>query len=126
MHKQLFEYAVIRLVPKPEREEFVNVGVILYCKSLKYLGLQYTINTAKLKALCPQDFCIHELTQHLQAFQAISNGTSSSPISKLNAPSRFRWLTATRSTIVQTSKTHPGLCTNPAETLQKLHEQLVL
>lgn len=124
---QLFEYAVIRVVPRPEREEFLNVGVILYCKDLDYLSMLYTLNNEKLLSLC-NDVCIDELKEHLAAFEHICNGNTSSlsPIAALNTASRFRWLTATRSTILQSSKVHPGLCTDPAETLQKLFAQLVL
>lgn len=122
----LFEYAVIRLVPRPEREEFINVGVIVYCAGKDFLAMKYDLSDQKLNAICPSMDC-SELKQHLEAFEQICNGTSTgSPIARLDKPSRFRWLTATRSTIVQTSKVHPGLCDDPADTLQRLYTQLVL
>ncbi len=124
--KHLFEYAVIRVVPRVEREEFLNVGVILYCRDLKFLECTYTLNKEKLQALCA-DFDCQEVEEHLQAFEWICMGDAKGgSIARLDIASRFRWLTATRSTIVQSSKVHPGLCDDPKEELKKLHEQLVL
>jgi hypothetical protein len=121
-----FEYAIIRLVPKVEREEFLNVGVILYCKTLQYLHTLVNIDESKIRALS-DGIDITELNEHLSAFKQISDGTkTSSPISALDIASRFRWLTATRSTIVQTSKVHPGISDNPEETIRKLFKQYVL
>lgn len=127
MHeKLLFEYGVIRVVPRVEREEFVNVGIILYCKQKKYLNCVYTLSIEKLSVLCPLLEC-DEVEAYLLSFEAICKGRKEAgSIGKLDLPSRFRWLTATRSTVVQTSKVHPGFCDDPDETLQKLFEQLVL
>ena len=122
----LFEYAVVRVVPRVEREEFLNVGVILYCAKLNFLKTLYTINEDRLEIFCKQ-IDKQELKQNLEAFERICNGSANAgPIGKLDAPSRFRWLTATRSTILQTSKVHPGFCIDPLETLNKLYAQLVL
>ena len=122
----LFEYAVVRVVPRVEREEFLNVGVIVYCPKLKFLQTLYTINEDRLEIFCKQ-IDKQELKQNLEAFERICNGSANAgPIGKLDAPSRFRWLTATRSTILQTSKVHPGFCIDPLETLNKLYAQLVL
>jgi hypothetical protein len=124
--KYLFEYAIIRIVPRVEREEFLNSGVILYCKDRKFLKCLYTLNKEKVNALCGEVDC-EEVEEHLRSFDRICNGAKDGgPIALLDLPSRFRWLTATRSTVVQSSKVHPGLCTDPQETLQKLYEQLVL
>jgi len=124
--QHLFEYAVIRIVPRVEREEFLNVGVILYCKSLQFLQTKFTIDEERLRAFAGY-LDMAELHEHLCVFEKISNGDfTAGEIAKLDLPSRFRWLTATRSTIVQTSKVHPGLCTDAVATLTKLHEQLVL
>jgi hypothetical protein len=124
--KHLFEYAVIRAVPRVEREEFLNVGIILYCRSKRFLECMYKIDKEKLQVLCPTLECGY-VDGNLQSFENICKGEKTdSPISSLDAASRFRWLTATRSTIVQTSKVHPGFCKEPKETLQKLFEQLVL
>ncbi len=124
--KHLFEYAVIRIVPRVEREEFVNAGIILYCRSQKFLGCLHQVNHQKLKAICAKLDC-RDVESHLTSFVAICEGKKGdSPISSLDAPSRFRWLTATRSTVVQTSKVHPGFCASPGATLQKLFEDFVL
>ncbi len=124
--KYLFEYTVLRIVPKVEREEFLNVGVVLYCPQQKFLEVLYHLNGEKIKAFaCELD--IPEIGQYLQAFEKICAGTKDSgPIGKLPVADRFRWLTATRSTVVQTSKTHTGLSPDPKETLQRLFTQLVL
>jgi hypothetical protein len=123
----LFEYAVIRVVPRVEREEFVNVGVILYCKKQGFLGFLYQVDEDRLKALSA-DLDVDEIKQNLSAFEQIALGSpQSGPIGQLDMASRFRWLTATRSTVVQASKVHPGLCAGDLnERLRRLFEQLVL
>ena len=124
--KHLFEYAVIRVVPRVEREEFLNVGVIVYCSRLKYLELIYTLDTDRLLTFYPK-LDIAELAQHLQAFEAITKGSKDGgPIAQLDLANRFRWLTATRSTILQFSKVHPGFCGDPAAALRRMHATLVL
>jgi len=123
--KQVFEYAIIRVVPKVEREEFINVGVILFSKKLKFLKTLYKVDEKRLNALC-DTLDIDEVAQYLKAFQQISEGhPDGGPIAKLDQPSRFRWLTATRSTVVQASKVHPGFCNEPEKALEKLFEQMV-
>jgi DUF3037 family protein len=122
----LFEYAVIRIVPRVEREEFLNVGVILYCAKKKFLQTMFEINHHRLLAFCNK-LNVTEVEDNLQAFERICMGAEGSgPIGKLDTASRFRWLTATRSTVVQTSRVHPGFCTDPGETLTHLYNQLVL
>jgi hypothetical protein len=124
--KLLFEYAVIRVVPRVEREEFLNVGIILYCRKRKFLECLTNINTQRLKAFCPA-LEINEVEQYLVSIQQVCAGTKEAgTIGQLDIASRFRWLTATRSTVVQSSKVHPGFCTDPKETLQHLYEQLIL
>ena len=124
--KHLYEYAVIRVVPRVEREEFLNTGVILYCPRQKYLQLIYTLDTDRLLAFYPK-LDIAELEEHLRAFETITLGhKEGGPIAHLDIASRFRWLTATRSTILQTSKVHPGFCGDPAAALHRLHAALVL
>ncbi len=123
---QLFEYAVIRIVPRVEREEFLNVGVILYCAKQKYLKARFEVNEERLRAFCGK-LDIPEVEENLKAFERIcTGGTGAGPIGKLDIASRFRWLTATRSTVVQTSRVHPGLCKDPGEALDRLYGQLVL
>ncbi len=122
---RLFEYAVIRIVPRPEREEFVNAGVMVYCPGKKFLGIRTLMPEAKLLALDP-NLSLKEVKLHLHAFQEICCGKSpDSPIAQLDNASRFRWLTATRSAILQTSKVHPGLCEDPEVTLEKLFLEMV-
>lgn len=124
--KHLFEYAVIRVVPCVEREEFLNVGVILYCASQRFLKTIYTLPADRLKAFSPKADSA-ELAQRLHAFEEVCmGGKHGGTIGQLPAASRFRWLTATRSTVVQTSAVHPGLCQDPEETLNRLHQELVL
>ena len=120
-----FEYAVIRVVPKVEREEFMNVGVILYCQSLSFLDAAFTLDEERLHALS-QGLEMMEIKKHLAAFCDIcKGGPGAGPIGKLDMGSRFRWLTATRSTVLQCSRVHPGLTEDPAITLKNLHKRLV-
>ncbi|MES2428072.1 MAG: DUF3037 domain-containing protein [Bacteroidota bacterium] len=124
--KHVFEYAVIRVVPRVEREEFMNVGVVLYCKKLNFLQSIITINEAKICCFTNADEA-EQIKSNLQAFEQICKGSvEGGPIAQLDEASRFRWLTATRSTVVQASKVHPGLSADPQQTLEKLHAQLVL
>lgn len=121
----LFEYAVIRVVPKVEREEFLNVGVILYCAGQKFLKCMIEIDEERLKAFSAS-VDIQELKEHISSFEKIcAGGKGGGDIGKLSLAERFRWLTSTRSTILQSSKVHPGLCLNAEEMLVRLHRQLV-
>jgi hypothetical protein len=124
--KHLFEYAVIRVVPRIERDEFLNVGVVVLCKSEAFLQILFSLDESRLTALFPQ-IDIKEIRSHLHAFEKICQGNpQAGPIAKLDLASRFRWLTAKRSTVIQTSAVHPGLCLNAQETLERLYQQLVL
>jgi len=124
--RALFEYAVIRVVPRVDREEFLNIGIILYCNKQKYLKMLFVLDEQRLQAFSGY-LDIEYLKEHLCSFELICLGDlKGGSIAKLDMPSRFRWLTATRSTILQTSKVHPGLCIDAAETINKLYAQLVL
>jgi len=124
--KLLYEYAVIRIVPKVEKEEFFNAGVILYSRDKKFLDTRMFLNEDKLKCFAP-DADVNEIQAHLQSFAQIARGEKNGgPIARLDAASRFRWLTATRSTIVQSSKTHSGFCSNPKEALEYLFNKYIL
>lgn len=124
--KYLFEYAVIRLVPRVEREEFLNVGIVLYCSAQKFLQAKFWLDEERLRAFAPGTD-LSEIEENLNAFCQISMGKKEAgPIAKLDQASRFRWLTATRSTVLQTSKVHPGFCEDAAETLERLFEEMVL
>ena len=120
--KYLYEYTVIRVVPRVEREEFFNVGVILFCKSLGFLKVMYEVNEKKLSSFCTQ-MELSDLEDYLATFEKIANGGGT--IGQYPIAERFRWLTATRSTVIQTSKTHPGLTTDPNQKLAQLFEELV-
>ena len=123
--KHLFEYAVIRLVPSVEREEFFNVGVILYCQEEDFLEIGYDLNEQRLGAFSSH-LPVAEIAEHLQAFEKISaGGDDAGPIGQLPIGARFRWLTAPRSTIVQISSVHTGLCSDPAEQLNELLTKMV-
>ncbi|RYY86706.1 MAG: DUF3037 domain-containing protein [Chitinophagaceae bacterium] len=121
----LYEYAVVRVVPRVEREEFLNVGVILYCRQQKKILVRMSTDLARLRMLSAGTDTV-EIQSYLEAFLGIALGRQGSgPIASLDAASRFRWLTAVRSTVVQTSRVHPGLCAEPAEAIEKLFLQLV-
>lgn len=124
--KVTFEYAIIRLVPKVEREEFFNIGVILFSKRKKYLDIKFHINPEKLKVMAPE-LELDSLNEYLNAWKLICDGKKSAgKIGELEISDRFRWLAACRSTIIQSSKTHSGLCGNPEQELESIFEEFVL
>jgi len=125
--RHLFEYAVIRVVPRVEREEFLNIGIVLFCTKQKFLKMKYVLDEERLKAFSNK-IDIEELKEHLHSFERICSGDQNGgPIAQLDIASRFRWLTATRSTVLQTSKVHPGLCNSDAgDTLERLFNELVV
>ena len=124
--KHLYEYAVIRLVPRVEREEFLNVGIILFSKGAKYLNCKYHIDTKKLKAFsCELE--AEEIEDNLQAFEKICLGAKQGgPVAQWETSDRFRWLTAQRSLSLQTSRPHNGFSNDLDATLERLFEELVL
>lgn len=124
--KDLFEYAIIRVVPRVEREEFINTGIVVYCAKQKFLGMMYELNTEKLNTFC-KETDLSVLKENLCAFERICvGGKLSGTIGQLDIASRFRWLTATRSTVIQTSRAHAGFCLDARETMQKLFSKMVL
>ncbi len=120
-----YDYAVVRVVPRVERGEFVNVGVILICRTRRYLTAQIELNPARLLALAPQaDLKVIE--DHLAVIPIICRGgPASGPIGQLSQAERFHWLVAPRSSIIQVSPAHTGLCREPEEVLQHLLDKLV-
>ncbi len=121
-----FEYAIIRVVPKVEREEFFNVGVILFCKRKKFLDIKYQISKDKLNAFAPE-IELELLNEYLNAWKLICDGDASGGlIGEFELSDRFRWLAACRSTIIQSSKTHPGLCFEPEKELEDIFKTYVL
>lgn len=124
--KHLFEYAIIRIVPRVEREEFVNAGVILFCPSRKFLKAKFELLPERVRSLY-NDVDLADIVERLDAFQLICAGDPlGGPISKLSIASRFRWLASPRSTIVQISPIHSGLCHDPDLALDRLIESSVL
>lgn len=124
--QHLYEYAVIRIVPRVEREEFINAGIIVFCKKTGFIGCAIYINETRLRCF-DSEIDIDLIQQNLRAFEMIAAGRADtgSPIAKLDAPSRFRWLTATRSTVIQCSKVHPGLTTDLQAAIEKLMKEIV-
>ncbi len=124
--QHVYEYAVIRVLPRVEREEFINVGVIVFCKRLKFIGIRFHFDLEKV-AVFSTEWDVDQIQKNLQAFEQICDGSSTeSPIAKEEIAERFRWLTAVRSSCIQTSRPHPGLTANPTKTLDALFEDLVL
>ena len=123
--KHLFEYAVIRIVPRVEREEFLNAGVVLYCPAQGFLQTMYELPRQRLQ-IFSIEVDMPELEERLLAFTKVCAGRAEGGIiGKLPIAARFRWLTASRSTIVQTSPVHTGLCSDAQQTLTRLYNQLV-
>lgn len=124
--QQLYEYAVIRIVPLVEREEFVNVGIILFCKKSKFITVRFALHETKLLLLY-KDIDLEQVKMNLDSFEKIALGVKNcGPIATMDIASRFRWLTAVRSTIIQTSRPHAGLCKDLDATATRLFEELVL
>lgn len=124
--KIIYEYAIIRIVPKVERGEYLNVGVILFSKRENYLAMKYHIDTHRLKSFS-EAIDLENLSDYLKAWDLVCNGhESGGPIGQLDTPVRFRWLTASRSTIIQSSRVHPGLCDDLEKLLEDLHLKYVL
>src|SRR5690606_18076655 len=108
-----------------EREEFINVGLILYCAKQKFLGVKIQLSSTKLHCLAPE-LEEAEIKINLSSFEKIAHGgINAGPIGQLDLAGRFRWLTATRSTILQCSKVHSGLSDNPAQCLDRLFSEMV-
>ena len=124
--KHIYEYAVIRIVPKVEREEFINVGVILFSKQACFIRMRYDINEKRLRLFAPE-LDIDSFREHLEAFSKICAGCRTGGASaQLEIPERLRWLTAHRSSCIQTSRPHVGYSDDLEETLERLFRELVL
>ena len=120
-----FDYGVVRVVPRVERGEFINVGVIVICRAKRYLAAKIELNEARLLALWPE-IDLAELKQHLDVIPKICAGTpDSGPIRQLSQQERFHWLVAPRSTIIQVSPPHSGFCLDPQNTLEHLLDDFV-
>lgn len=121
-----FDYAIVRVVPHVERDEFLNAGAILFCRTLDFLGARISLDVPRLLALAP-DVDVEEVGRHLASIPCIcAGGPDSGPIGRLSPAERFHWLTSPCSTIIQPSPVHSGLCLDPAATLDHLFERAVL
>lgn len=121
----LYEYAVIRLVPQVEREEFINVGIILFSKKQKFIRTKVVLPEERLKLFkCEMD--LEQIKSNLNAFELISAGSKAGgPIACEELPERFRWLTAVRSSVIQTSRPHPGKTNDLEKEVERLFEEYV-
>ncbi len=124
--KHLYEYAVIRVVPRVEREEFMNAGIILFSKKAGYIKSRYVLDESKLKCFA-SELDVQSLRINLESFGKICSGEKEGGyIASLDVAERFRWLTAVRSTSIQTSRPHPGFSSDLDATFEKLFQELVL
>jgi hypothetical protein len=120
-----FDYAVLRVVPHVEREEFLNVGVILFCRPRAFLGVRIRLDASRLLALAPQiDLALVQL--HLDQIRAVVEGRAEAgALGQMSQSERFHWLTTPRSTTIQVSPMHGGLCDDPQAALDDLFARLV-
>jgi len=129
LEREAFEYALIRVVPRIERAEFVNAGVIVICRAQRFLESRIAVDHARLRAIAPSlsDEAIVEIERQLSVIPRICAGDrSTGPIAELNLTQRWHWLTAPASTVVQPSPVHTGLTSDPRATLDRLFQTLVL
>lgn len=121
-----FDYALVRVVPRVERGEFVNAGAIVFCRTRRFLGARIELDQARLLALAPW-IDLAEVDRHLAIVPLVcAGGPAGGPIGRLPLADRFHWLVAPRSAMIQTSPVHSGLCDGPAEVLDEIMAQLVL
>jgi hypothetical protein len=127
MPRDAFEYAVLRVAPRVERGELVNVGVVLFCRTRRFLGARVALGArqvAALKALAP-DVDLDQVRAHLASIEAILAGAATAgPIAELDAPERFRWVTSPSSTVIQPSDVHGGMTDDPEASLEELFDKL--
>jgi hypothetical protein len=121
-----FDYAIVRVVPRVERQEFINAGVIVFCLEKRYLAARIYLDEARLTALWPE-IDIALVREHLSAIERICTGDpAAGPVAGLSQRERFHWLVAARSTIIQTSPTHTGICEGTDNLLDRLEKQFLL
>lgn len=120
-----YDYAVVRVVPRVERGESINAGVILFCLGKDFLKAKIEVNEPRLRALWPE-IDLDLVRQHLEAIPRICAGDpDAGPIARLSLRERFRWLVAPRSTMIQVSPVHAGLCDHPEQALDDLFQKAV-
>lgn len=123
--QNIYEYAVIRVVPRVEKEEFLNVGVIMSCPEIDFLEARIKLDEERLKAF-DRDLDIEIIRMHLSTIPEICKGEANSgSIGKLTKRERFRWLTSPKSTIIQMSPVHSGYCKDPSKEIEHLLEKMV-
>jgi hypothetical protein len=121
-----FEYAVLRVIPRVERGECMNAGVVLYCQTDRFLGARVHLDADRLKALDP-DADLAAVRAHLEAFRSVcAGGPEAGAVGRLPLRERFGWLVAPRSTVVQPSEVHTGLTQDPEAELDHLLQTMVL
>jgi Protein of unknown function (DUF3037) len=121
-----YDYALVRLVPHVERGECINIGVILFCRTLQFLGALTHLDSGRVMALAPH-IDLEFVRQHLDRIPLIcAGGEQAGSIGLLSQPERFHWLVSPRSTIIQTSPVHSGLCSDPQQALEELFKEMVL
>ncbi len=121
-----YDYALIRLVPSVERGECLNIGVILFCRTLDFLGVRIHLNAPRALALSP-DLDLTAIQQQLDSILLIcEGGPKAGPLGKMSQSERFQWLVSPRSTIIQISPTHEGVCDDPEAALEHLFKTMVL
>jgi hypothetical protein len=121
-----FEYAVLRVIPRVERGECMNAGVVLYCQTDRFLGARVHLDADRLKALDP-DADLAAVRAHLEAFRSVcAGGPEAGAVGQLPLRERFGWLVAPRSTVVQPSEVHTGLTDDPEAELERLLQRMVL
>lgn len=122
---KIYEYAVIRLVPKVEREEFFNIGLVMFSKREKYIRVDFHLCAEKFELMkCEMDK--EAILQNLENFRHVANGDKAGgEIAAFDIPERFRWLTAVRSSVIQTSRPHPGKTSDLDKTFERLFNELV-
>ncbi|HEX3987603.1 MAG TPA: DUF3037 domain-containing protein [Acidobacteriaceae bacterium] len=120
-----FDYAVLRVVPRVEREEFINAAVVVFCLEKRYLDARVDLNPERLRALWP-DADTDLICQHLDAIPRICSGDAAAgPIARLSQRERFHWLTSPRSTILQPGPVHTGVCDETGNLLDRLAQQFL-
>lgn len=124
--ENIYEYALLRLVPRVEREEFVNIGLLMMCKRRRWIRFAWTLDPVKLQALrCGLER--EQIEAQLAAFESVAEGKrEAGALAELPPEERFRWLAAVKSSCLQTSPTHPGLTDNLDDTFNRLYAELVL
>jgi hypothetical protein len=123
--REVFQYAILRVVPSLARGEALNVGVVLHCRRLRFLAARTHVDRARLTALDPE-LDLEALARHLAAIERIAAGDpAAGALARLDRSDRFGWIVAPSSALVQPSPVHTGLCTDPAEMLERLARELV-